>query len=67
MSPVKKVVVIGPRALARHLSPTEPEIDEWFAEIRQEPDMYYPEYMALCEEKNARPFSKNAWIDLCRS
>lgn len=42
-------------------------IEEWLMEIRDDPEMYYADYVALCKEKKIRPFSPNAWADLCRS
>lgn len=61
-------IVVGPLSLANYLARdgelTPVEIEE---DIRSNPDMYYSDYLALCEELGTQFFSEDGWRDLCRS
>lgn len=36
-------------------------------DIRSDPDVYYSDYVALCDELKTHHLSDGAWYDLCRS
>lgn len=63
------IVVVGPFSLANQLAGEMNELkpEEIEADIRSDPDMYYPEYVALCDALKTEHLSEDAWYDLCRS
>ena len=63
------IVVVGPFSLANQLAGDMPELTPVQIEldIKADPDLYYPEYVALCDTLKTEHLSEDAWYDLCRS
>lgn len=61
-------IVVGPMSLANFLArDSELIAADVEMDIKNDPDLYYPEYVALCDELGTRHLSEDAWYDLCRS
>lgn len=66
--PRQRMTIVGPGLLAESLvQETGGNSDCVFleADIRSSPELYYPEYEALCNRLGARPFPRGIWRDLC--
>jgi hypothetical protein len=64
-----KLAVSGPRALASFLvdtAITDLLAEEIETDIRENPRMYYPEYLMCCKHFEVPPSSEGVWVDLCR-
>jgi hypothetical protein len=65
---MKKIILVGPRTVARHLTEDDPRNDpeDLVKEISAEPALYYAEYVWTCEVLKVEPVSLDFWTDLCR-
>jgi hypothetical protein len=62
-------IVVGPTSLANFLARDMPDVGSMDieADIRENPAIYYSDYVACCEVLKTRYLSEGAWVDLCRS
>lgn len=65
----RSVVIVDPRALAHELKieMTDLSAREIEVDIREDPEVYYADYTALCKRLKIRAMSQDGWKDLCRS
>lgn len=65
------IQVIGPRQVAETLTdPADPDalsVDELARDIREQPDLYYPDYVAACEADGIDPLPLGMWVDFALS
>jgi hypothetical protein len=64
----KKIVLVGPRTVARHLTEDDPRnnFEELVKEIGEDPELYYEEYVWTCEVLKVDPVPLDFWRDICR-
>lgn len=63
---------INSHTLAQVLAEKHPEMGDgtvaaWLADIRGNPDIYFPDHVQVCEEQGVLPFSERAWRRDCLS
>ena len=61
---------VGPNRLAALLAaddPTPHYVEDLLADIRSDPDLYYPDHVAACRMRRMLPLSPQAWRSMCLS